>query len=353
MISSSFHRVSLTLLMSSLVFLIGIAPAMAAMTLTGAIYREDVTPGTTVTFPMMLSLGATDAPAVYQITLLGFGNGLDGRYQGIQPAEDTGPYTACPFITLDKTTVQLTPGGKEVVTATIQVPSDGAGGRYALINIHPQPAEVSGSGPVLTTAITAPILITLKGTQLSETGTIEKINSGEEGAGAPLQIQTTLKNTGNHHFYGAFVNVTMTDSAGTVVATSSSTPSIWALLPGNEMTLITPITVSLPAGTYTVKADAKMAEGMKLLDSETATITLSAPSAAVTPTVARQMTGDQIPAGGTGSTPTLQGTLPETPAETGPHKIGFLPIYVPGPDALAIVGALSAAVFVWSTGRRR
>jgi hypothetical protein len=89
-------------------------------------------------------------------------------------------------------------------------------------------------------------MLTLKGTSLTQTGAITNVQAGEAVAGKPVVIQTTLKNTGNHHYYGPFVNITITDSGGNVVATASTTPSIFALIPGNEMTIKTPLGTALP-----------------------------------------------------------------------------------------------------------
>jgi len=107
-------------------------------------------------------------------------------------------YTASPFIMLDKTAVHLAPGGKEVVTATMQVPSSGTGGRYALIHIRPKPVA-TGAGASFTTAMNVPVMITLKGTQLTETGAIESVHAGDAVPGTPVGIITVFTNTGNHH----------------------------------------------------------------------------------------------------------------------------------------------------------
>jgi hypothetical protein len=120
-----------------------------------------------------------------------------------------------------------------------------------------------------------PIMITLKGTQLTETGIIGSISAGEAVPGKPVEIITVLTNTGNHHYYGAYVNVTVTDSTGKEVATASTNPSIFALIPGNAMTFNIPLGTTLPVGTYTVKSEARF--GTTLLDSKTVSITIGEP----------------------------------------------------------------------------
>jgi hypothetical protein len=311
MASASSHLAYTLLAAALLVLFLAIAPAMAAITLSGVKYMEVVAPGTTVTYSMTLSSAAADAADDYEATVIGFGNGPNGNYLGIDPAQDTGPYTARPFITLDKTAVHIAPGGKEVITATMQVPASGTGGRYALINLHPKAVAATGTGPSFTTAMNVPVMITLKDTQLTETGTIESVSAGDAVAGKPVQVETTLKNTGNHHYYGAFVDVSITDSTGKIVATASTNPSIFALIPGNEMIIKTSL-ASLPAGTYTVTSDAKF--GTTLLDTKTASFTVGEPGAAVpTPTVSAAPTQAATGAPTAPTTVVTQGESPVTP----------------------------------------
>jgi hypothetical protein len=133
-------------------------------------------------------------------------------------------------------------------------------------------------------------------------------------------IQTTIQNTGNHHFYSAFVNVTVTDSAGNVVATESTKPSVWALIPGNEMTLMTPISTALAPGTYTVMSEAKIVEGMALLDSKTASFTVVEPGAAApTPTVSEAPTqvATEVPTQAISEVPTAPMTVVTTEESPG------------------------------------
>ena len=94
--------------------------------------------------------------------------------------------------------------------------------------------------------------------------------------GKPIIITANLTNTGNHDYYGALVNVTVTDSAGNIVATASADPSVFSLFPGNTMTITVPVSAPLGPGSYTVKADAKIAQGMVLLDSRSIPLTITA-----------------------------------------------------------------------------
>jgi hypothetical protein len=290
------------LLVALFISLIAIAPVMGAMTLSGVKYMADVTPGTTVTFPMMLSTAPSDAAADYEITVLGFGNAPNGNYLGIDPIQDTGPYTARPFITLDKTTVHITPGGKEVVTATINVPASGNGGRYALINIHPKQVTSAGTGPSITTAINVPVMITLIGTQITETGTIESISADNAVTGQPFTITTVFTNTGNHHYYNTRNEIVVTDSSKKEVARASTDPSITAIVPGGKVNFTQQITTSMSPDTYTVTSQVFSVNGT-VLATKTASFTVSTPSAVQTPTTSNTKAPGTIAPSGVTVTP--------------------------------------------------
>ena len=97
----SFHLITGLLI---LVFLT-ISPASAALNIEGSKLMQELTPGQTISFPMTLSVGSADTPTDIEISVLGFGNGPDGRYLGLDPVLDTSQYSARPMITLDKKTV--------------------------------------------------------------------------------------------------------------------------------------------------------------------------------------------------------------------------------------------------------
>jgi hypothetical protein len=188
----------------------------------------------------------------------------------------------------------------------------------------------------LTTGILVPVMITLSGTSLTNTGSITGLQAVEATSGQPPLVRTTVENTGNHHYYGIIVNVTLADTSGNVVAAASTPRSVYALIPGNSMTIATPITTTLAPGTYTVKSEAKLADGMIPLDTKSTTLTIT--KTYVPPaTQATAAVGTQAATGG---------------AE-GPKKIPFLPIYIPGPDALATVSVVGAMILLWSAKRRR
>jgi hypothetical protein len=283
---TTFRLLVITLLLA----LLAAAPSMAALNLAGTKFMEDVAPGQTVSFPMILSTASSDSPADLEISVLGFGNGPDGRYQGLDPAQDTTPYSARSYITLDKYAVQIAPGGKETVTATIAVPANaGSGGRYALINIHTKP--LGGGAVALVTAINVPIMITLKGAPVTETGTIESVNVGEIIQGKPLTVTTAFTNSGNHHYYGIKNEVTVSDSSGRVLAQGVTSPLATAVVPGGKPNFVNVLNTNLDPGTYTVVSRVINNAGTEIT-TKSASFTVSTAHAAAQEPVSITLTPD-------------------------------------------------------------
>ena len=234
-------------LVALLIACIAIIPVSATITLSGVKFMADVAPGTTVTYPMTLSSSATDNSTDYEFTVLGFGNDGDGSYVGIDPTIDTSPNSARPYITLDKLVVSIAPGSSEIVTATVNVPANVNGGLYALINIHPKPVESTGTGATFVTAMNVPVMLTITGTSITETGEIKSITA--EG----YTITTEFTNIGNHHYYGAKNRITGTDSSGKqVFQTTTTSPLITAIVPGESVNFKQSVDTTTAPGEYTV-----------------------------------------------------------------------------------------------------
>lgn len=290
-------------------------PAVSALHVEGVKILIDVQPGRTYTYPMSVSIDPGEPAADIAVEVLGFGQSADGTYLGLPPAGDTGPYSARPFVSVDAPGIRLEPGGGRSFNATIRVPPDaGAGGRYATIYIHPGATAVSGSGAGIATAVLVPVMLTLQGSPLNETGTITDIRAGEPVEGQPARVLVSLKNTGNHHYYGATVSVTVMDPEGKPVAAGSTRPSVWAVIPGYAMTLEVPLSPAIATGTHPVKAEARINEGGPLLDSKTVTIPIRGAAAA--------------------------------PPVSSPTKS-------PGPGAALTAGFISAAILLWSVRSRK
>jgi hypothetical protein len=251
--------VTLSILMILIIFSLIAMPA-GAVTLMNGKFMENVSPGTTIVYPITLVADPSQPPTVYDMSVLGFGNDLAGNYVGIDPSQDTGPYTARPFITLDNTSVTLNPGASVNIQATIHVPASGNGGRYALIKMSPRSATPAGQGSVSISA-TAVVMITLDGTPITETGTIDNVTIGTVVPEMPTSVTTVFTNTGNHHYYGASNQIVVKDNAGNVVFNSTSPPLNTAIVPGGTVGFTQTISKSLSADTYTLISSVLRSDG--------------------------------------------------------------------------------------------
>jgi len=240
-------------------------PVSAGLQISGSILQKDVLPDDTIQHVMTVTLINEKAPMDVSLEVGGLGTTLDGRPRLIPGGEDTSPYSARQFITLDKTALTLDPNKPQTVIAIIKIPQNvGVGGRYAMIHIYTAPTEGTVS---LVTAVDVPVVLTIKGTEQINTGNITSVNFKESaGSGQPAIISVTLKNTGNIHFDNAISSITLIDSSGTSVFDGSSKAS-QAVAPLNSIHLDTMIEKELIPGTYTVTASAVLSNG-KILDTK-------------------------------------------------------------------------------------
>jgi hypothetical protein len=157
--------------------------------------------------------------------------------------------------------------------AVMKVPAgEGDGGRYAVILIHP--ATTVGAQASFATAVLVPVMLTIEGSTLIETGQITGVTVGEVIAGKPIVVSTTLQNTGNHHYYGVINQLSVKDSSGKEVAAAKSDPFTRAVIPTNSVRFDTPLTAGLPVGTYTVVSRMTLEDGT-LLDEKSTTFTVN------------------------------------------------------------------------------
>jgi len=256
-----------------IIFLILCPLPATAIKVGGSIYTGSIAPGSTAVHTMTISTNPDDPPMDLAVDVLGLGQSLQQSNTGLSPEKDTSPYSARTFITVEPKTFHLEPGASQEVKATITVPQDaGKGGRYAMITIHNAP---TGSGSTLiVTAISVPMVITLTGTAATITGAITNVGVADVIPGQPIKVTTSLKNTGNYH-YKVMNNVSVTDSAGKIVAEggSVSSRSIVALFTANyDVNIVT----ALPAGTYTITSTVSRDDGT-LLDTKTIPFEIKSP----------------------------------------------------------------------------
>jgi len=248
--------------------------SVSALSVTGSKFMATMPPGSETTHTITLNIEGATEPLDLQADVMGFTNGPDGAYLGVSAEEDTSPYSARTYVTLDRNQVHLLPGTSEKITATISVPKNaGSGGRYAMIYIH---SGVQGAKSVgFISAVAVPVMITIGGSDLVKTGTLTGISVGDIATGQPFVVTTGFQNTGNHHYYGVTDTVVISDATG-VIATESIGPTAWAVIPGSTVNFKVPIRTPLPVGTYTVQSTVTKEDGT-VLDSKSENFEVAIP----------------------------------------------------------------------------
>jgi len=269
---SNFMGISRIIGLVALCLLLVLPAGVSAISVSGSKYMDSIKPGGTDTHTMTMSVGPGEDPTDILVEVYGFGQNMDLGYLALNPADDTSPYSARSFITLDNSSVHLEPGIAKTINAKISVPANaGPGGRYALIYIHALP----GKGKSFTTAVLVPVLVTIGGTTPTVTGSITDLSVGEVTLGQPITVTTTLKNTGNYHYYRTVNTITVRDATGNLVGNFSTQPASSAIIPGNTVQYTaTPKLQNLPVGTYTVDSKVLLESGA-VLDEKTTTFTVN------------------------------------------------------------------------------
>jgi hypothetical protein len=240
------------------------ASANPGLEMSGTFWNAEVVPGNNYTHRITISTEEIDPAMDLLVDVRGLGQTPQGAIQALEASEDTSPYSARSFITLDKSSIHLEPGDSQEVVATLRVPEDAtAGGRYAVIYLHTQPM---GEGQVgIITAINVLVYLIIKDSQLAYEGKITGLPTAEVVTGEPVTILTNFQNTGNYHFK-IKGEVTVKNSQGKVldkisipVTKSSVVPAMtWQL----AATFIPP--GELPPGSYSVQSKVMLEDGTVL-----------------------------------------------------------------------------------------
>ena len=267
-----WHKyVTTAILIAGLVLPFVFAPLALAnpgLRVSGAKLIADVAPGQTITHTMTISISDADPPLDMLVDVTGFGQSLEGAPQVLEASEDTSPFSAYSFITLDTASFHLDPGDSQQVTATISIPQDvSAGGRYALIDIRSQPIGEGSVGVV--TAVAVPIALTIKGSELIHEGKITEVSTSDATSGQPVDIFTTFQNTGNHYFK-IKGEVTVSNSQGEILDTIGVSLSPQSVLPTMSRQLKATFIPEgeLPLGVYSVKSRVMLEDGTLLDEAE-------------------------------------------------------------------------------------
>jgi hypothetical protein len=239
------------------------ASASPGLGMTGTKWEAEVVPGNDYTHTMTISTQENDPAMDILVDVRGLGQSLEGIYQALEASEDTSPYSARSFITVDKSSLHLEPGDSQEVVATVHVPEDvTVGGRYAIIYLHTQPM---GEGVGIVTAINVPVYLTIKDSQLVHEGKIVGLPPVEAVTGEPVAILTNFQNTGNHLFR-VKGEVTVKDAQGKVLDKISIPVTVSPVVPTMtrqlKATFIPP--GELPLGSYSVQSKVMLEDGTVL-----------------------------------------------------------------------------------------
>ncbi|MCX6677135.1 MAG: hypothetical protein NTU95_04220 [Methanothrix sp.] len=259
----------LKLILIQALLALSISSVTEGLTVKGAIIEMNVTPGEHISKEIKVQTSNSDSPMDILIDVMGYGQSPRGGSKEIPPEKDTSPYTARPFLNVTPAGVHIDPGQQESVMLTGDIPQDvGAGGRYAIVNIHSKP---QGKGTVgVSLAINVPVRLTIGGTEQIRKGEITDIKLEEPISGRQQNVTLSFKNTGNYHYF-VKVDASLTDKDGILQATASAPLSFSSVIPTSTRAIefsFLPVT-ALKAGTYKVNAAAKLEDGTVLAEKET------------------------------------------------------------------------------------
>ncbi|MCX6682224.1 MAG: hypothetical protein NTY71_04485 [Methanoregula sp.] len=271
-ISCQRNRILIIFTLFIISFLV-VSPANATLSVSNIKLLTDAAPGDVITYPVTVSSDAGDSPIDVYVDVMGFGQSLDMAYTPLSPAQDISPYSARPFIHLNKASVRLSPGTSEDITATITIPKDaGGGGRYAMLYVHTG-SDASTNVQSYSIAYAIPVMITITGHPEQEKGTIAEISAVTFQQGGPVYIQTMLQNTGNHHYYNTVNTVRVLDQSGKAVTDVTLPPTLFAIIPTANVQYSAGLKKNLTPGSYTIVSTVTL-EGGAVLDEKRSPVTI-------------------------------------------------------------------------------
>ncbi len=224
--------------------------ANPGLRVAGVLLVTDVSPGETLTHKMNVGIGESDLAMDIAVEV-----------------RDLGESSARDFITINNPSFHLEPGQSQDVMATIKVPLKvGEGGRYAIIRIAQKPAAAAGISSLV--AIEVPVRLTIKDSQLIHQGQITEV-SAEVISGKPVDMFTTFKNTGNHHFKFKG-EVTVSNARGEVLDTIYIPLILSPVIPSLSQRLKVSFIPkgALALGVYSVKSRVMLEDGTLLDEKE-------------------------------------------------------------------------------------
>jgi hypothetical protein len=273
---NKFLRIIVSLIITTVLFGVFTSPstALSVSHSGGRGLGPSVNPGDTYTETLSVTTAITDKPADVLIEFLGYSEDENG-VKPLSAENDTGPYTARGFFQPEKITLHCEPGDTKETQIKVTIPSDiKSGGRYATLRFTAIP-NVANGGVGVNSAIVLPIQFTINGDIFTHTGEITGVDAGPTESGKPIDIFTSFKNTGNHHYKikgeieirrdnGILVDTLFINSASPIPESIKKIRTVFS--PAEALSL----------GTYSLKAKIMLEDGT-VLDESTGTFEVKAP----------------------------------------------------------------------------
>jgi hypothetical protein len=226
-----------------------------------------VEPGRTVTTSLTIPVPQDLSESIFYAEVTGLGlDPIEGTYTAIPATEDTGPFTARPFVRVNRASVRLKPGDRTEIIVTIAVPGEAwNGGRYAAVRIFSAKGD-TGTTTKIDTDLIVPVLLTQKGGDVSETAEISGLEVMTNKTDGSTEVTSSFVNTGNHHLSGVVNSVIISDTGGRILATARSEPSAVAMIPGKEVQFHVSLPTSVENDSFNITTQLEKANGQILTE---------------------------------------------------------------------------------------
>jgi hypothetical protein len=295
-----------TLVLAVIAALIYTIPVLAtpSFQITNDLMVLTLSPGQSYSVPITITDVSSNEPMNPKIEVDGLGEALDGSTLAVPASQDTSPFSARNFCSVDKNTISIQPGGSQTVTVTVSVPAGTQPSEYyAAVYIYNQPSSTDTTG--IQTGSIVPVLLTVPGFTASQSATMSGPTVPQTAAGQTITTTSLLQNTGNCRISAASDTFTLYNSAGTQVAQTVIPLASPSILPNYSRQFVASFS-GQPTGNYTVKSTITLGNGASLAAQ---TVSLNV----VQTTTSNQTTAPTISSftptsGGSGTQVTITGT---------------------------------------------
>ena len=272
--------------------------------------------GQTYTSKITITDQSATEPMDLQVEVDGLGQGLDGSSLALPASQDTSPYSARTFCSINKTSLHIDPGIAGDVNATVTVPAGKQSGEYyASIFLYTTSSDPNKVGVKL--AILVPVIVTIPGFSPSRTAQIIGPAVPQLTAGQTIEADTTLKNNGNCRLSSATDTIALYNSSGIQISQSVITLGAPSILPGFSRQFTARFTAQ-PVGSYSVKSTIVLGDGTQLGPQTFSFNVIQPTTTPVSGSTPPIVTGFSPTSGSAGTTVTITGS-----GFTGSAVVGF------------------------------